>query len=191
MPAEIIQDDPKSYYAAAFGIGVVAAGVMTLLTWVARSASLTEFDLAMTLGTVSLFVDAPGPGVWFQGFLAVLFTGGVFGLVYAWLFEVCGCRARAWEGALFGAVHAAIGGALLGWIMPLMHDPIPGHPLLTNPGFMGVNYGLNTVYVFLALHIVFGAMVGGWLHLAPLATRHLALLYAWRHPSPPGPHVTA
>ena len=42
-------DDPHTYYAAAFGIGIIAAGVMTLLTFLAREAGWTNFDLAMTL----------------------------------------------------------------------------------------------------------------------------------------------
>ena len=96
-------DDPHTYYAAAFGIGVIAAGVMTLLTFVARQAGWTTFDLAMTLGTVSAFVGAPGPGVWIQGFLAVLVCGGIFALAYASVFEYLGSRgARAWRGVLTG-----------------------------------------------------------------------------------------
>jgi hypothetical protein len=195
MPADPIRDDPKPYYASAFGIGIVAAAVMTALMWAARAAGWTQFDLAMTLGTVSLFVDEPGPGVWFQGFLAVLGTGGLFALVYAAVFETWGYKARAWEGALLGAVHAVIGGALLGWVMPLVHSPIRDYPLLSNPGFMAMNYGVQTAVIFLALHVIFGAMVGGWMHVAPLATRHLGVVAAWhrRPPAPPisGPHATA
>jgi len=182
------RDDPHTYYALAFGVGVIAAGVMTLLTYVAQRAGWTTFDLAMTLGTVSVFVDAPGPGVWFQGLIAVLVTGGLFALIYAAVFEFVGLRgARAWRGVLLGAIHAVIGGALMGWTMPLVHDPIKSSPLLTDPGFMAWNYGMQTVAIFVALHLVFGAIVGGWLHFAPLAQRHLEDIGEQHKPSRPVP----
>lgn len=173
--------DPKPYYASAFGIGVLAAGVMTLLLWLARMEGLTKLDLGMSLGTVSGITLGNSPGAWFEGFLAMLICGGVFALGYAWIFEAWPHHnARAWLGAMIGAVHSVIGGALLGVSMPVLHPgaPAPGDPLIGDPGFMGVHYGMATVWVFLGLHVVYGAMIGGWMHAAPLATRYLSAVAA-------------
>jgi hypothetical protein len=60
---------------------------MTLLMWLARLEGLTQLDLAMTLGTASVFSSEPSPGAWTQGFIVMLLAGGVFALVYAWVFE--------------------------------------------------------------------------------------------------------
>src|SRR5262245_40743398 len=119
--------DPKPYYAAAFGIGIAAAGVMTILMWAARQAGWSQLDLAMTLGTASVFTGVPGGGAWTQGLIVMLLVGGVFALAYAWVFEYWPHhRARAWIGALVGMVHAVIGGAMMWWMMPLLHGDVAG-----------------------------------------------------------------
>lgn len=180
---QVLTDDPIHYYGSAFAIGVAAAGVMTLAGDLAQRAGWTTFDLPMTLGTVTAFADTPSPGAWFQGFIAVLLCGGVFALAYAWLFELLGPRGpRAWRGVLIGFAHAAIGGALLAVVTPALHAPMPDHPLLADPGFMAANYGSQTALVFLGLHILFGAIVGAWLHYAPVTRNHLAAVWQARHP---------
>jgi hypothetical protein len=176
--------DPKPYYATAFAVGVLAAGVMTLLLWVARGAGLTQLNLAMSLGTVTGATLGDSPGAWFEGFLAMLTCGGLFALVYAWVFEEWPHHAaRAWLGATIGIVHSLIGGLLLAVLMPPMHPgPAPtDNPLVGDPGFMGVHYGVATVWVFMALHVVYGAMIGGWMHASPLANRYLRAFAERRH----------
>ncbi len=182
--------DSKPYYASAFGIGVVAAGVMTLLLWLARVAGITKLNLAMSLGTVTSATLGASPGAWFQGMLAMLTVGGIFALVYAWIFEAWSHHeARAWLGAIIGAGHSIVGGALLGWMMPPLHPgpPPSGDALLADPGFMGMHYGMAAAVVFIALHIVYGAIIGGWMHAAPLATRYLAAVTErYQHKIPAG-----
>jgi hypothetical protein len=124
---------------------------MTLVMWAARSAHWTDLDLPMSLGTVTSMTPGPSPGAWFQGFLVMLTCGGLFALVYAWVFESWPHpEARAWLGAIIGAVHALIGGLLFGMLMPALHSGqvASEHALLANPGFMGMNYGLPTVGIF-------------------------------------------
>lgn len=171
--------DPKPYYAAAFGIGIIAAGMMTLLMWLMRLGGWSDLDLAMILGTASVFTDDPNAGAWTQGLIVMLTIGGVFALAYAWVFE---CwphhKARAWIGALTGLVHAAIGGAMMWWMMPMLHGEVGSDPRLADPGFMGASYGPGGVAVFVGLHVVYGAIIGGWMHAAPVATRYLGELAA-------------
>lgn len=171
--------DPKPYYAAAFGIGIAAAGIMTLLMWVARAAGWTQLDLAMILGTASVFTDQPGGGAWTQGLVVMLLFGGIFALAYAWVFEFWPHHtARAWIGALAGVVHAVIGGAMMWWMIPLLHSGGAMDPRLADPGFMAANYGSASAAEFILLHIVYGTVIGGWMHFAPVATRYLAALTA-------------
>lgn len=170
----VVELDSRPYYSAAFGIGIIAAGLMVLLEHFARRAGLTEMDLSMILGTVTTITLGPTPGAWFQGFLTVLACGGVFALFYAWVFEAWWAHtARAWLGALLGAGHAIVGGAILGWLMPPLHPSVPDHPLLADPGFMGSHYGGQTVAVFTFMHVFFGLVIGGWMHYAPLVRRYL------------------
>jgi hypothetical protein len=185
IAVDLTHEDPRTYYASAFGIGVVAAAVMTVALWLARLAGLTQFDLGMTLGTATVFNDAPTPGAWVQGFIVVLTFGGIFALAYAAAFDLWGYRARAWEGALIGLAHAAIGGALLGWLMPLLHTGRANDPSLADPGFAAMNYGGPTVAIFFAMHMLYGAIVGGWLHYSPLAKRHYAEEAERHHPHGP------
>jgi hypothetical protein len=171
--------DAKPYYAAAFGIGIVAAGIMAILMWSARAVGWTDLDLAMIIGTASIFTNEPGGGAWVQGLTVMLIFGGVFALAYAWVFEYWPHHtARAWLGALVGTVHAVVGGGMLWWMMPLLHPGSSPDPRLADPGFMAANYGSAAVAIFVGLHIVYGAIIGGWMHWAPVATRYLALLAA-------------
>lgn len=178
------------YYSTAFAIGIVGAAVMTLVLWVTRLAGLTQLDLAMTLGTVTTISLGANPGAWVLGFIAVLVCGGVFALVYAWVFEAWPAHtARAWLGALIGVVHSVPGGALLGWLMPPLHPATKGDPLLADPGFMGANYGTATIFIFILLHVLYGAIIGGWMHFAPFVQRYLAAVaerhHHGAHPRPP------
>jgi hypothetical protein len=171
--------DAKPYYAAAFGIGIIAAGVMTVLMWMARRSGFSDLDLAMTLGTASVFTDDPNAGAWTQGLIVMLIAGGVFALGYAWVFEFWPHhRARAWIGALVGMVHAVIGGAMMWMLMPVLHSGTGADPRLADPGFMGASYGSGAVAVFVGLHVVYGTIIGGWMHFAPVATRYLGELAA-------------
>lgn len=184
--------DPKPYFACAFGIGIVAAAVMTLLMWLARLEGLTQLDLAMTLGTASVFSNDASPGAWTQGFIVMLLAGGVFALVYAWVFEYWPHHAaRAWLGAMIGVAHSVVGGAMMAVLMPALHGSHPS--LLADPGFMGIHYGSTTVAVFVGLHVVYGAIIGGWMHFAPAATRYLDQLAArdqeMRQEPPGTPHA--
>ena len=103
------------------------------------------------------------------GWALHLAHGLLFSLLYAAVFAAVG-HAGWWFGLALGAVHAGfVGGPLSNLILPAVH-PRMGRswsdardtPLLEPPGFMLVNYGSGTVVLTTVLHLVYGAIVGGF-----------------------------
>jgi hypothetical protein len=101
---------------------------------------------------------------------AIHFVNGLlFALGYYGIFRAVG-HAGWGFGAVLGVVHAAFsGGALVTVLLPAVH-PCMGTPwsdaeetpLLESPGFMLVNYGCRTAIWTLAVHVAYGAIVGGF-----------------------------
>jgi hypothetical protein len=77
-------------------------------------------------------------------------------------------------GALFGLVHALFAGsALVNILLPVVHPrmgtgftPAGSAPLLEPPGFLLLHYGRQTPLVTIIAHMVYGAIVGGFVSLA-------------------------
>jgi hypothetical protein len=73
-------------------------------------------------------------------------------------------------GALLGLVHALFAGsALVNVLLPVVHprmgsgfDAAGSAPLLEPPGFLLLNYGRQTPLVTVIAHIIYGAIVGGF-----------------------------
>ena len=73
-------------------------------------------------------------------------------------------------GALLGLVHALFAGtALVNVLLPLVHprmgtgfDDASTTPLLEPPGFLLLNYGARRRSSMIAVHVVYGAIVGGF-----------------------------
>jgi uncharacterized membrane protein YagU involved in acid resistance len=155
--------------------GALAGGFAgtLVLTTILRAASelrLTRMDLPFLLGTVfsgnRLRAKALGYALHFV-------AGLVFALVYYAIFVAID-ESGWWLGAIFGFVHALFAAtALVNLILPLVH-PRMGSPatganttaLLEPPGFLMLNYGLQTPLANVVAHIAYGTLVGGFTHLA-------------------------
>ncbi len=136
----------------------------------AAELHLTRTDLPFLLGTAfssnRTRAKAIGYGLHFLAGLA-------FALAYYGIFEAIG-RSGWWLGAIFGLVHGLFAGsALVNVILPVVHPRMgtsstaaPDAALVEPPGFMMLNYGRRTPLVTLAAHIVYGAIVGGFVSLA-------------------------
>jgi hypothetical protein len=155
--------------------GSLAGGFLgtLVLTTGLRAASefgLTRMDIPFLLG--SAFSDdrrrakAIGYGLHF-------IAGQVFALLYFAVFSAI--EESGWLlGALFGLVHAAFAStALVNILLPAVHPrmgtqdtPADANPLLEPPGFMMLNYGRSTPLVTMVVHIVYGAIVGGFTSLS-------------------------
>jgi hypothetical protein len=158
-----------SVYAALAG-GLVGTILLTSGMRAATAFQLTRIDLPFLLGT-AVTKDRGRAKV--IGYLLHFGFGLLFSLVYFAIFLALG-RAGFLLGALLGVAHAVFAGtALVGILLPAVHPRMgddmtaaQSSPLLEAPGFMLLNYGRRTPLVAVAAHVVYGAVVGGFVALA-------------------------
>jgi hypothetical protein len=155
--------------------GAVAGGfagtlVLTTMLRAASELKLTRMDMPFLLGT-ALTADRTRAKAF--GYLLHFAFGQLFALAYYGIFVAIG-HSGWWLGAVFGLGHGLFAGsALVNILLPLVH-PRMGSPLtgagtvvlLEPPGFLMVNYGLQTPLVSLLGHVAYGAIVGGFVGLA-------------------------
>lgn len=146
--------------------GVVGTVVLTTGLRAAQELGFTRMDIPLLLGT-AFTDDRSRANV--IGYALHFFNGVVFALVYAAIFAAVG-RAGWVFGLALGLVHALFaGGALVNVLLPAVHPRMGTSwtdaeetPLLEPPGFMLMNYGKHTALVNVALHLAYGAIVGGF-----------------------------
>ena len=144
--------------------GFVGTIVLTTGLRVAQETGRTRMDLPLLLG--SAFAASRSTAV-VVGYALHFVNGLLFSLGYAAIFLAVGH-----EGVLLGAglglAHGLLsGGPLVNVLLPAIHPRMgtpwtdaEDTPLLEPPGFLLANYGRDTVVVTLALHILYGAIVG-------------------------------
>jgi hypothetical protein len=144
--------------------GFIGTIALTTGLRVAQETGRTRMDIPLLLGTV---FTANRSRALVIGYAVHFLNGLVFSLGYAAIFLAVGH-----EGVVFGAVlglaHGLLsGGPLINALLPAVH-PLMGTPwtdaeetpLLEPPGFLLRNYGRDTAVVTLALHVLYGAIVG-------------------------------
>jgi hypothetical protein len=141
-----------------------------------RAASelrLTRIDLPFLLGT-ALTSDRKRAKT--LGYLAHFGFGFLFALGYFAIFWAIG-RSGWLLGGLLGLLHGVFAAsALVNVLLPVVH-PRMGNSMsaadtvahLEPPGFLMLNYGRRTPVVMLIAHIVYGAIVGGFIALSATA----------------------
>ncbi len=146
--------------------GAVGTVVLTSGLRLAQETGVTRMDIPLLLGTV-FTEDRRRATV--LGYAIHFVNGLLFALVYAGIFAAVD-EAGWLFGLGLGAVHAALaGGVLIDAVLPAVHPRMgtpwtdaTENPLLESPGFMLFNYGRSTAVVTLALHLAYGAIVGGF-----------------------------
>lgn len=141
-----------------------------------RAASelrLTRIDLPFLLGT-ALTSDRKRAKT--LGYLAHFGFGFLFALGYFAIFWAIG-RSGWLLGAALGLLHGVFAAsALVNVLLPVVH-PRMGNSMsaadtvaqLEPPGFLMLNYGRQTPIVMLVAHVVYGAIVGGFIALSASA----------------------
>jgi len=143
--------------------GFAATIVLTTLTIVAQAFGLTRIDIPFIIGTM-FTADRDRAKV--IGVALHIINGWLFALVYALFFEHLHAPTTA-LGAAIGIVQGIFVVSVLLPILPGVHPrmvseargPEPTR-LLEPPGFLAANYGKHTPLVLIAVHCVYGAIVG-------------------------------
>jgi hypothetical protein len=151
--------------------GALAGGLVgtVLLTSGLRGAQelgLTRMDLPLLLGTI--FTDHRSRASTI-GYAVHFLNGLLFALAYYGIFAAVG-RAGWLFGAGLGVVHGIFAtGALVTILLPAVHPRMgtpwsdaEETPLLEAPGFLMANYGERTALGTLVMHVMYGAIVGGF-----------------------------
>lgn len=149
---------------AVFGFGATVA--LTAIMSAVQMAGWSRMDMPMMLGT--MFVEDPDRAR-VVGFFVHMMNGYIFALLYAGAFAALG-RATWWLGAGFGAFHGIAALTIVMAMMPGMHPRMASErsgtsltQTLEPPGFLGLNYGSRVPLVTLLAHVVYGALLGGFL----------------------------
>ncbi|HET9696026.1 MAG TPA: hypothetical protein VFP40_04105 [Terriglobales bacterium] len=149
--------------------GFISTLLMTTMEAGAQAVGLTRIDFPFMVGTI-FTTDRDRAKIY--GFLAHVLNGWAFSLLYVLAFEAWH-QANWWRGALIGAVHALFVLLVVMSIMPGIHPRMASEQhgptaarQLEPPGFLGLNYGVQTPLSIFLAHIVFGAVLGAFYHLS-------------------------
>ena len=145
--------------------GFVGTVVLTTLMAGSQGMRLTRMNLPYMLGTMFTASRDRAKAI---GFALHLVNGWIFALIYVAAFNSWG-RATWWLGGAIGLVHGLFvltaGMRLVPGIHPRMASETQGPNAvrqLEPPGFLALNYGVQTPISVLVAHILFGAILGAF-----------------------------
>ena len=151
---------------AALAGGLIGTVVLTSTLRISQQIGLTRMDLPLLLGTA---FSARRSRANVVGYLLHFLNGILFALAYYAVFRAVG-HAGVLFGLGLGLAHALFAGSgLVSVLLPVVHPRMgtpwtdaSEAPLLEPPGWMMRNYGRRTMLVMIALHLAYGAIVGGF-----------------------------
>jgi hypothetical protein len=146
--------------------GLAGTLVLTTMLRAASELGLTRIDLPFLLGTALTEDRVRAKAI---GYALHFGFGLLFALAYLAVFTVID-RSGVLLGAVLGLVHALFATtALVNVLLPVVHprmgtgfNAAGSAPMIESPGFLLLNYGRQTPLVTVAAHIVYGAIVGGF-----------------------------
>jgi hypothetical protein len=150
--------------------GFVGTLVLTTVLRAANELNLTRMDLPFLLGTAFSTNRTRAKAI---GYALHFLAGLLFALLYYLIFLAIG-HGGWWLGAAFGLLHGLFAAtALVDTLLPLVHPHMGTRStaatsvaLLEPPGFLMLNYGVQTPVVSLLAHVCYGTLVGGFVLLA-------------------------
>jgi hypothetical protein len=146
--------------------GLLGTLVLTTILRASTELGWTRMDLPFLLGTA---VTGDRVRAKAAGYALHFVFGLLFALAYYVIFAVTD-HSGVLLGALLGLIHALFAGSVLvNVLLPVVHprlgtgfDAAGSAPLLQPPGFLLLNYGRQTPLVTVVAHVVYGAIVGGF-----------------------------
>jgi hypothetical protein len=155
MPRDILTPDRLLTFAA----GALATGAMVAVARAARSPVMSDLqDLAATIAAPpgSVLGETLGSAV-------QVINGGLFAQAYDGAFEALRVEPGWRTGLGLGIVHGLTAGLFLG-VVPALHPRVPAE--LPPPGAFLRHRGLHAATTLVALHALFGAIVGSAIAVA-------------------------
>jgi len=150
--------------------GFLATLVFTTLMAASRGLGLSRMSIPYLLGTMFTPDRRKASAV---GFVAHLVIGWAFAFLYVAIFESWG-RAGWLRGAGLGFLQGLLVLVVFIPLLPGLHPRMASEEqgpeptrALEPPGFLALNYGRRTPIMALIAHVVFGAILGAFYHLAP------------------------
>lgn len=145
--------------------GFVGTVVLTIAMAASQGLRLTRINLPYMVGTMFTPSRDRAKAL---GFVLHLLNGWAFALLYVAAFNSWG--RSSWPlGALIGLVHALFvltaGMRLMPGIHPRMASEQQGPTVarqLEPPGFLALNYGVQTPLSMIGAHLLFGAILGAF-----------------------------
>jgi hypothetical protein len=145
--------------------GFVATMVLTILMAGSQGMRLTRMNLPYMLGTMFTPSRDRAKAL---GFGLHVINGWIFALIYVAAFNSWGVSTW-WLGASIGFVHSLFvltaGMRFVPGIHPRMASEQQGPTVarqLEPPGFLALNYGIQTPISVIGAHILFGAILGAF-----------------------------
>ena len=145
--------------------GFLSTLILTTIEAASQGLGLTRMNLPYMLGTI-FTPDRDKAKLY--GFLVHVVNGWAFSLIYVLVFESMH-TAGWWRGALVGVAHGCFVLGVVGTLMPGIHPRMASEQHgptasreLEPPGFMLVNYGLQTPVSVILSHALFGALLGAF-----------------------------
>ncbi len=155
-------------YGRAMMGGAIGAIAVTFYNLTLRWLGM-QIDIEMILGT--LFGGMPGPGMWWIGFGIHVVMGMIFGVIYAFFFEL-GTRRTGWlAGVKIAVLQIIVSGFLYGFF-PVISPVIPHY--LNAPGYFMAHHGFTYIIAFTGMYLLFGIVMGltykinGWIQMLPI-----------------------
>lgn len=144
--------------------GFVGTVLLTTVMAGSQGLRLTRMNLPYMLG--SMFTPSRDRAK-LVGFVLHLMNGWVFSLIYVAAFHSWG-TATWWLGAVIGLVHGSFvltaGMRVVPGLHPRMASEQQGPTVMRQlepPGFLALNYGVQTPISVMIAHVIFGAILGG------------------------------
>lgn len=144
--------------------GFAATVILTIMMSMSQILHLSRMDIPFILGTI--FTPNRGRAR-LIGIFVHIFNGFIVALIYIAAFHNWSGPSW-WKGAIIGLVHSCfllVTMPVFPSLHPRMCDELYG-PLITNqlepPGFLALNYGIQTPVSIILSHVVFGIILGSF-----------------------------
>jgi len=145
--------------------GFVGTVVLTTIMSGSQGMRLTRMNLPYMLGTMFTPSRDRAKAL---GFGIHLVNGWIFALMYVAAFTLWG-RSGWWLGAVIGLVHGlfvlTVGMRLMPGMHPRMASEDHGPTVMRQlepPGFLALNYGVQTPISVIGAHMLYGAILGAF-----------------------------